>query len=126
MTSYYISRVSIAVGMGAIAWMAGSPWWAGLAIAVAVGGLFLWAPHSGRYTVQPAKGAAPLRCDERGRQIMLVAARNALLASSLALAGGMIYAALAEITTMPVSLLGLPLGIATASYIASDLWLRHS
>lgn len=126
MTSYYISRVSLAVGMGAIAWMAGSPWWAALATAVIVGGLFLWAPHSGRYTVQPAKGATPLRRDEQGRQIMLVAARNALVASILTLAGGMLYAALAEITTMPVSLLGLPLGIAAASYIASDMWLRHS
>jgi cbb3-type cytochrome oxidase maturation protein len=126
MTRYYVSRAVIAVVLASLFALTGSPWWA----AVLMGGLalafFLWAPHSGRYAVQPEHGATALRRDERTQAINDQAARNAFVVSMLILAGIAIYFGALAPALVPVTLLTLVLALGALTYFVSDALLRRS
>jgi hypothetical protein len=126
MTRYYVSRAVIALAMGLLFALTGSPWW----LAALIGGLvlafFLWAPLSGRYVVQPENGITALRRDERTQGINDKAARNAFVVSMLALAGISIYFGAVAPALVPVALLNLVLALGALTYFASDVWLRRA
>ena len=85
---------------------------------------FIWAPHSGRYSVHPEFGVTALRRDEFTQVINDKAARNAFVASMLAIAAIAIYAGSIWRGQYFHWFIkdGAVLGAAT--YFASDLWLR--
>jgi hypothetical protein len=126
MTHYYASRAAVALAVSLLLALTGSPWW----VAVLLGGLvlafFVWAPHSGRYAVHPEHGVTALRRDERTQMINDKAARNAFVASMLALAGIAIYFGAFAAALVPVTLLELILVLGALTYLASDIWLRRS
>ena len=123
---YYISRVLVSATLGAVLVIAGLPWWAG----VLAGGLtlawFLLAPRTGRYVVNPRAGAAALQRDERARTINNAAARNAFVFIMLAAAGVVVYAALRQMSSVPVYSVQLLLVLGLIIYYASDFWLSRT
>ncbi|MBI4670185.1 MAG: hypothetical protein HY741_00760 [Chloroflexi bacterium] len=126
MTSYYISRAVISAAFGALFAVTGSPWWTALLIGGLVFAFFLWAPHSGRYSVHPELGITALRRDERTQVINDKAARNAFVVSMLTLGGTAVYFGALALTNVPIAVLKLVIVIGALTYFASDLWLRRS
>ena len=126
MTSYYISRAVISAAFGALFAITGSPWWMAILIGGGVFALFLWAPHSGRYSVHPELGITALRRDERTQTINDKAARNAFVVSMLTLGGITIYFGTFTLTNIPIAVLKLIIVIGTLTYFISDWWLRRS
>src|SRR5512138_1679174 len=94
MKAYYVSRAVISVLFGLIAVMTGSEWWVGLLVTALAFGWFLLAPRIGRYSVHPEAGVTALRRDERSQVINDKAARNAFVATMLAVGGVLIYCGL--------------------------------
>ena len=86
---------------------------------------FIWAPHSGRYSVHPEFGVTALRRDEFTQVINDKAARNAFVASMLAIAAIAIYAGSIGTVSISTGLLKMVLVLGSATYFASDLWLRR-
>lgn len=123
---YYVSRLILATLFGVLFAWAGQPWWLAALLAIAMAAFFVWAPHSGRYVVQPGGGIAPLRRDEQGEAIVRHSARNAFVACVLTLGAVGAYAALAGSALLDAGLLLLPLGAAALAYVATDLWLRRT
>ncbi len=126
MTRYYISRAVISVAFGIFLAVTGSEWWAALLIGVGVFALFLWAPHSGRYSVHPEFGVTALRRDERTQAINDKAARNAFVVSMLTLGGITVYYGALALTEVPLVAFKLILLIGVVTYFVSELWLRRS
>ncbi len=55
LSRYYISRAFVSLAFGVLFALAISPWWLGALSTLLVFSFFLWAPHSGRYAVQPGR-----------------------------------------------------------------------
>ncbi len=126
MSRYYVSRAVIATAFGALFALTGSSWWVAVLIGLLVFAFFLWAPRSGRYAVHPELGVTALRRDERTQTINDKAARNAFVASMLALGALIIYFGAFAPTTVPIAVLKLILALGAMTYFVSDLWLRRS
>jgi len=125
MKAYYISRALIAVGIGVLMVLGGSPWWAGAATGAAAFGWFLVAPRIGRYSVHPELGVTALRRDERGAAINNAAARNAFVACMLAVVGIIAYAGAVALNDVPLAVLQWLVILGVVIYYASDFWLRR-
>lgn len=123
--SYYLSRTLLAALLGLALYLSGSPLWAALLAALATAAWFVYAPHSGRYTVDPSRRVTPLGRDERGQIINDKAARNAFVVLALLIAGLTFYAGLAGATSVPAQWLSWALLIAVAAYGISDAALRR-
>jgi hypothetical protein len=125
MGSYYGSRAVISAALGIVLVIGGIPLWAGIAGAVVVFALFLWAPRSGRYAVSADGGPAALRRDERGQAISDKAARTAFAFLMLGLMAVTLYFGSGGRSDAPTSLLALLLGLGMLVYFASDFWQRR-
>jgi hypothetical protein len=125
MSLYYVSRALIALAVGGLLALTGSPWWAALLAGLITFGWFLWAPRSGRYAVHPELGVTALRRDERTQIINDKAARNGFVMVTLAIAAIAIYFGTVVETEVPVALLDYTLVLAAMTYFLSDFWLRR-
>jgi hypothetical protein len=123
MKAYYLTRAIIAVTIGGLLIVGGSPRWVG----IGVGGLtMLWffvAPRVGRYAVHPEQGATALRRDERGEAIHNAAARNAFAVCMLAIAGVLLHAWATGLDGVGIAVLEGILVLGILVYFASDYWL---
>ena len=126
MSLYYVSRAIISIAIGGLFYLYDSSLWAAILIGAAAFIWFLWAPHSGRYTVHPELGIAALRRDEFAHQINNHAARNALVVLGLAIAILSVYFGSILQTDIPVRMLHYVLILGALTYLASDLRLRKS
>jgi ABC-type antimicrobial peptide transport system permease subunit len=122
MKSYYVSRVLFAAALGAVLVLGGSAWWIGAIAGTLALVWFLVAPHIGRH---PEHGVTALRRDERGAAINNSAARNAFVASMLAVAGMIVYAGAFSVDRIPVAVLQGLLLLGVVVYYLSDFWLRR-
>ncbi len=125
MRSYYISRIVVAVGFGALFFLGGAPWWQAALVALAAIAWFWWAPRSGRYQVNPELGMTPLRRDERSQGINDTAGRNAFIVVMLVTGATAVYAGLTGSTQVPVRALNWLLILGVVVYYGSDFWLRR-
>jgi hypothetical protein len=123
MRAYYVSRAILSAILGFIFAQAG-PWWAGVVVGVAAFGFFLWAPRSGRYAVHPEYGMTALRRDERTQVINDRAARNAFIATGLALGACLLYFGNTGMN-VPTMIITLILMVGIGVYYASDFMLRR-
>ena len=123
---YYLSRVIIALGFGALFYASGSSLLMAAAISGTLIALFLWAPLSGWYAVHPEFGATALRRYECTQAINDKAARNAFVICMLATGAASIYYASAGMALIPTGMLRILLLLGIASYYFSDLWLRRT
>ena len=122
---YYISRSIISAAFGVVFYATGSPLWSALLMGAVMLAFFIWAPHSGRYSVHPEFGVTALRRDEFTQVINDKAARNAFVASMLAIAAIAIYAGSMGAVRISTGLLKMVLVLGATTYFASDLWLRR-
>ncbi len=125
MLPYYISRTIISVAFGVLLYVTGSPLWNAILMGGLILALFLWAPHSGRYSVHPEFGITALRRDEFTQVINDKAARNAFVVSMLAIAAIAIYSGSIGAINISIRFFKLVLIIGVLTYFASDLWLRR-
>lgn len=121
---YYLSRAAFSIAFGVLFFVTGAPLWESILIGGLVLGLFIWAPHSGRYAVHPEFGVSALRRDEWSQTINDKAARNAFVAVMLLICGAGIYFESAAL--IPVGFLRILLIMGTIVYFISDLYLRKS
>lgn len=125
MTRYLLSRAAFSLFLAALFVAFGAPWW----IAVLAGGIslgfFAWAPHSGRYVLNPEQGARGLRRDERGQSIVDKAARNTMVVMAMMLGGITIYYGSIAHGDVPVGLLALAIAVGALVYFISDIWQRR-
>lgn len=126
MIPYYLSRAIISVVVGVLLVATGSPVWQAILIAGFILAFFLYAPHSGRYSVHPELGVTALRRDERTQAINDKAARNAFIISMLILGGVVVYFSSFGVANVSISVFKLVLAIGALTYFVSDLWLRKS
>jgi len=123
MTLYYVSRAIITALFGFLLSVTGMAWWLAALMGALIFALFLWAPHSGRYSFHPELGVTALRRDERTQAINDKAARNAFVLVMLALAG--ILFAFGMEANIPARWLEYALLLGIAAYYLSDFWLRR-
>ncbi len=126
MKAYYFSRAILSAGFGTLFALTGSPWWTSLLVGMLAFAWFLLAPHISRYSVHPEFGVTALRRDERAQVINDKAARNAFVASMLALAGIIIYYGTPALTGVPIQVLKWLLIFGALTYYLSDFWLRRA
>lgn len=126
MMPYYLSRTILSIAFGILLFVTGLSLWR----AVLFGGLslalFLWAPHSGRYSVHPEFGITALRRDERTQVINDKAARNAFIVSMLTIGAIGVYFGLFGVINISIGVFKIVLIIGALTYYVSDLWLRKS
>ena len=126
MIPYYLSRIILSAAFGLLLFITGSPFWMVILISGLILAYFLWAPHSGRYSVHPDLGVTALRRDERTQAINDKAARNAFIVSMLTVGAIAIYFGLFGAINISISVLNIVLIIGVLTYFVSDLWLRKS
>lgn len=126
MRPYYISRAILSIGFGALLYFTGSPLWQAVLLGAAILGLFLWAPHSGRYSVHPELGVNALRRDEWTQAVNDKAARNAFAAVMLLVGGAGLYFGAVGAALVPAGLLRALLIAGAAVYFGSDVWMRRN
>lgn len=124
MTLYYVSRAIITALFCFLLSATGMAWWLAALMGALVFGLFLWAPHSGRYSVHPELGVTALRRDERTQGINDKAGRNAFIAVMLALAGLVLCFGMQG--NVPASFVWYVLLLGLLVYYLSDFWLRKA
>lgn len=121
---YYLSRTVLSIALGLLLFATGSTIWMSALLGGLLLALFLYAPHSGRYSVHPEFGVTALRRDERTQVINDKAARNAFVFSMLAIAALVIYFAWAGAASIPVIAVKLMLALGALVYFVSDARLR--
>lgn len=126
MSLYYISRAIISIVFGGLFYLSGNSLWMATLIGSAAFVWFLWAPHSGRYTVNLELGITALRRDEHSQQINDRAARNAFVALGMVIAILAIYFGSVLQADIPVRFLIYALILGVIAYYASDFQLRKS
>ena len=126
MSLYYVSRAIVSIAFGGLFYLSGSSLWMAILIGSVAFVWFLWAPHSGRYTVHPELGITTLRRDEHTQQINDHAARNAFVVSGMAIAILSIYFGSVLQADIPVRILKYALILGAFTYFASDFQLRKS
>lgn len=123
---YYLSRTALSIVFGFLLFVTGSP----LLHSIIIGGLliafFLYAPHSGRYSVHPEFVLTPLRRDEHTQTINDAAARNAFVVSILVVSAIIIYFGSFGETNISISIVKMVAAIGALTYFISDFWLRKS
>ena len=123
---YYLSRTALSIAFGFLLFVTGSP----LLHSIIIGGLlialFLYAPHSGRYSVHPEFVLTPLRRDEHTQTINNVAARNAFVVSMLVISAIVIYFGSFGAVNISISIIKMVVAIEALTYFISDFWLRKS
>jgi hypothetical protein len=124
--SYYLSRALVSAAFGGLLAMTGSPWWTAVLVGATAFGLFLWAPVSGRYVVDPERGVTALVRDERSQAIVGKASRNAFVVTISLVAALTLYFGIINPGSVPVHALGLVLFLGALTYFVSDLWLRRA
>jgi hypothetical protein len=126
MMPYYISRIVISAVLGLLLFLTGSP----ILNATLTGGLilvfFLWAPHSGRYSVHPEFGVTALRRDELTQTINDTAARNAFIVSMLIISAIAVYFGSFGGINISINIFKMVIATGALTYFVSDLWLRKS
>jgi hypothetical protein len=122
---YYLVRAVISAALAALVALAGAPWWGALLAGLVFFGLFVWAVRSGRYVVEPERGAAALRSDEYTRAIRDRATRYGFVAVMLALGAIVLYYGLIADADVPVAVVGGVLLIGWIVYFLSDLLARR-
>ena len=125
MTSYYVSRIIISIVLGGLFALLGAQWWMAVLAGLLALAVFLYAPLSGRYAVQPDKGIAPLGRDEFSRSVTDKAGRNAFAFMIIALAGILVYSLLSARTVVPVNALSVVLALGVIVFFVSDYWMRR-
>ena len=125
MISYTITRILLALGLAGAIYAASNLWWMAILTGGAALAFFLWFPHSGRYTVRPEGGLAPMRRDERAQHINNRAGRNGFGILMLGLAVLVLFFSSPE-GTVPTGALNLLLMAGILSYLLSDLWMRRT
>ena len=123
--SYVLSRVVIALLMGILIGYR-TFWWSGVLVSLAAMAFFLWAPWSGRYTVEPGGGALPLRRDERSRAIRDQAGRDAFIALFLATTALLIYFGWIAASSVPLQALIGAWSLGILTYFVSDALQRQN
>lgn len=126
MKPYYLSRIILSVAFGSLLFVTGSTLWTAILLSGLILVFFLWAPHSGRYSVHPEFGVTALRRDERTKVINDKAARNAFVVSMLTVGALAIYFSLFGAIDIPISAFTIVLVIGGLTYFVSDLFLRKS
>jgi 1,4-dihydroxy-2-naphthoate octaprenyltransferase len=124
--SYYLSRALISATLGGLLAMTGSSWWVAALVGAAAFVLFLWAPVSGRYVVDPERGATALGRDERSQAIVGKASRNAFAVTIFLLAVLTLYFGVINPGSVPIHTLSLVLFLGALTYFVSDLWFRRT
>jgi hypothetical protein len=123
---YYVSRTALSIAFGFLLFVTGSP----LLHSIIIGGLlialFLYAPHSGRYSVHPEFVLTPLRRDEHTQTINDAAARNAFVVSILVISAIVIYFGSFGAVNISISIIKMVVAIGALTYFISDSWLRKS
>ena len=125
MTSYYVSRIIISIVLGGLFALLGAQWWMAVLAGLLALAVFLFAPLSGRYTVQPDKGLTPLGRDEFSRSVTDKAGRNAFVFMMIALAGIIVYSQLSSRIGVPVNALSVVLALGVVVFFVSDYWMRR-
>jgi hypothetical protein len=125
MSRYYVTRTLVSTAFGCLFGFAVSAWWVGVLAGVIVLAFFVWAPRSGRYTVNPQSGATALRRDEYAQAVNATAARNAFVATLLSVGGVAIYFGTVAEDDVPVAVVTAVLAVGLFTYFVSDLWLRR-
>jgi hypothetical protein len=125
MTAYYITRTVIAIILGGLFALLGAPWWMALLAGVLALAFFIYAPLSGRYTVQPEKNAAALGRDEFTRSVTDKSGRNAFAFMEIVLGGIIIYAMVTYQDVVSVSALSVLLALGVIVFFVSDFWMRR-
>jgi len=126
MMPYYLSRTILSVAFGVLLFVTGLSLWKAVLFGGLILALFLWAPHSGRYSVHPEFGITALRRDERTQVINDKAARNAFIVSMLTICAIGVYFGLFGVINISIGVFKIVLIIGTLTYYVSDLWLRKS
>jgi hypothetical protein len=126
MSLYYISRFIVSIIFGALFFTTGSPLWISILIGCAAFAWFLWAPHTGRYSVNPELGITALRRDERTQQINDRAARNGFIVLGIAIAVLSIYFGTILQQDLPIYILSYTLLLGVLTYFVTDYKLRRS
>ena len=126
MTAYYVSRAVISAALTVLLALTGLEWWMAALLGVIVFAFFVWAPHSGRYSVHPELGVTALRRDERTQVINDKAARNAFVVTMLAIAGTAIYFGAIAAVSVPIAMLKWTLVLGVLVYFVSDFVLRRA
>ena len=126
MNRYYASRLLVAALVAALFYATGAAWWVSLLVGAVAIAWFLYAPRSGRYQVEPGRGATALQRDERAQWINDKAARNAFVTLGLALGGLNIYfGTAAGLSVVPIEWTRRLLAAGVAAYWISDIFLRR-
>jgi len=126
MSVYYVSRAVISAALGVLLALTGLEWWMAALLGAIVFAFFVWAPHSGRYSVHPELGVTALRRDERTQGINDKAARNAFVVTMLAIAGTAIYFGAIAAVSVPIAMLKWTLVLGVLVYFVSDFVLRRA
>ncbi len=126
MTRYYLSRALISAVFGGFFVLTGSPWWKAALAGIIPFALCLWAPRSGQYAVHPERGITALQHDERTRTIIDKAARNAFIATMMAVGGLVVYFGSIAPADVPVHILNFVLVLGATVYFAVGFWLRRA
>jgi hypothetical protein len=123
---YYLSRTALSIAFSYLLFVTGSPILNSMLIGGLLIALFLYAPHSGRYSVHPEFALTPLRRDEHTQTINDAAARNAFVVSMLVISAAVIYFGSFGAVTISISLIKMVVAIGALTYFISDFWLRKS
>jgi hypothetical protein len=126
MMPYYLSRIILSVAFGVLLFVTGLSLWKAVLSGGLILALFLWAPHSGRYSVHPEFGVTALRRDERTQVINDKAARNAFIVSMLTIGAIGVYFGFFSVINISISVFEIVLVIGALTYFVSDFWLRKS
>ncbi|MDY7077093.1 MAG: hypothetical protein SXV54_09240 [Chloroflexota bacterium] len=125
-TRYYLSRAIVSAAFGSLFALTDGHWWQAALVGILAFAWFLWAPHSGRYTVNFERAVTALQRDERSQAINDQAARNTLVVTMLAVGGLVIYFGQILSAAVPVFALNLAFILSMLTYFATDLWLRRT
>jgi hypothetical protein len=126
MLPYYLSRAILSVAFGVLLCVTGLSLWKAVLFGGLILAFFLWAPHSGRYSVHPEFGITALRRDERTQVINDWAARNAFVAITLTICAISVYFGLFGTINISIGVFRTVLIVGALTYFVSDLWLRKS
>jgi hypothetical protein len=126
LTPYYLSRAVLSVAFAGLMYLTGSPLWMAALFGSLILILFILAPLSGRYSVHPEFGITALRRDERTGVINDKAARNAFVASMLAVAFIAVYSTVVGVGVISIKILIFILVVGLFAYYISDFFLRRA
>ncbi len=121
---YYLTRLAVVALWLVVAALGGLPPWASVLSAGAMIGYFVWLPLSGRYVVHKDRPLAPMRRDERAREISSKAVQWAFMVQILLLGVGMVWATLSHQDQLG-AILGLILAAGMLTYLMAQGWLSR-